>query len=171
MLSCVGKCLLGVTTLALLGFVYTYLYYRNGCTDIAIILVTVSILLVFLCLWFIKYIKENIQESDMVIASIEAGDRENIAFVLLYLMPVFTAEISSINLDAIIATAILLLIFFSAGYYYQFNPVLSLFRWHFYKISTPEGVTYLLITKKQLRRNNITLKVHRFAEYIVVDGE
>lgn len=171
MLNYIGKCLLGATTLAPLGFIYSYLFYRKGFLNESICILLISISLILLCLWFIKYIKDNIQQTAMRISTVEAGDRENIAFILLYAMPIFTGDVSTINIDAIVATVILLLVFFSGGYYYHFNPVLMFFKWHFYKISTPEGVSYLLITKRQIRNNNDRLMVHKFSEYIVIDGD
>ncbi|RWT04598.1 hypothetical protein [Aeromonas caviae] len=52
---------------------------------------------------------------------------------------------------------------------YHFNPLLGLMGWHFYKVSTPEGVTYVLVTKKELRRAQEGLTVVQLTEYIVLD--
>jgi hypothetical protein len=41
--------------------------------------------------------------------------------------------------------------------------------WHFYKVGTPEGVTYVLITRKQLRSATGTIEVGQLTEYIVID--
>jgi hypothetical protein len=42
-------------------------------------------------------------------------------------------------------------------------------RWHFYKVGTKEGISYVLITKKQLRNATATIEVGQLTEYIVID--
>ena len=42
-------------------------------------------------------------------------------------------------------------------------------KWHFYKVGTPKGVTYVLITKKELRHASQLLTVAQLTEYIVID--
>ena len=59
----------------------------------------------------------------------------------------------------------------STGYGYHFNPLLGLLGWHFYKVGTEEGVTYVLITKKELRSAKQCLTVGQLTEYIVIDIE
>ena len=57
----------------------------------------------------------------------------------------------------------------STGYSYHFNPLLGVMKWHFYKVGTPKGVTYVLITKKELRHASQLLTVAQLTEYIVID--
>ena len=103
--------------------------------------------------------------------TIEAADKENISFLLLYLLPLFTEEFSTLNWNVWIPVVLIFALVVATGYSYHFNPLLSLFRWHFYKAGTKEGVTYVLITKKQLRNATETIKVGQLTEYIVIDLE
>ena len=152
MLNWIGKLLLGLTTISPLGFVYAILFwYEEKNLQASILLFSISLFLVALCLKFIAYINKTVSVNEISITSVEASDRENISFILLYTMPIFTTSLDTLNFAAIISTLCLLVLFFSTGYYYQFNPILGLFGWHFYKVSTPEGVSYLLITKKYIR--------------------
>jgi hypothetical protein len=41
--------------------------------------------------------------------------------------------------------------------------------WHFYKVTTSDGVTYVLITRKQLRRAAELMQVGQLTEYILID--
>ncbi len=41
--------------------------------------------------------------------------------------------------------------------------------WHFYKAETEEGVTYVLITKRQLRKAKEAVEIGQLTEYIVLD--
>ena len=59
----------------------------------------------------------------------------------------------------------------ATGYNYHFNPLLGLLKWHFYKVQSNEGVTYVLITKKQLRTAANAVTVGQLTEYILIDLE
>ena len=48
-------------------------------------------------------------------------------------------------------------------------PLLGLMGWHFYKVGTKEGVTYVLITKRQLRSASEVISVGQLTEYIVIE--
>ena len=43
--------------------------------------------------------------------------------------------------------------------------------WHFYKVGTKEGVTYLLITKKLLCNNKEPIIIGTLTEYVLIDLE
>jgi hypothetical protein len=101
--------------------------------------------------------------------TVEAADRENIAFLLLYLLPLFTTDFATLNWDVWIPAVLIFGAVVATGYSYHFNPLLGLMGWHFYKVGTREGVTYVLITKKQLRDAPGALEVGQLTEYIVMD--
>lgn len=103
--------------------------------------------------------------------TVEAADRENIAFMLLYLSPLFTSQFGSINFNLVIPTIIIFGLMTATGYSYHFNPLLGLLGWHFYKVSSKEGVTYVLLTKKQLRKAGKVKRVGQLTEYILIDLE
>ena len=101
--------------------------------------------------------------------TVEAADRENTALLLLYLTPLLTGR--SANLDWIILTAVILLFLFvmATGHQYHFNPLLNVFGWHFYKVKSKEGVTYVLVTKKNLHTAMNTVDVGQVTEYLIID--
>ena len=55
------------------------------------------------------------------------------------------------------------------GYGYHFNPPLGLLRWHFYKVTSGKGVTYVLITRKTLTAASSKLRVGLLTEYVLLD--
>ena len=103
--------------------------------------------------------------------AVEAADRENIAFLLLYLLPLFTVEIATLNWQVWIPALLIFGTVVATGYTYHFNPLLGLLGWHFYKVNTKEGVTYVLITKKHLQTATEAVTVGQLTEYIVMDLE
>lgn len=90
-------------------------------------------------------------------------------FLLLYLLPLFTAQFATLNWQVWVPTIVIFAAVVATGHNYHFNPLLGLMGWHFYKVGTREGITYVLITKKQLRNTTGSIEVGQLTEYIVID--
>ena len=171
MLSRFAKLMLTGTSLAPIALVYAWVIYSDGQYKLALGLVAAAILLVFLMVALLWYCKRHLERSKFQVSSIEAADREYITFILLYLSPLFTAQFGDLNWHVLVPTLVIFVLVISTGYGYHFNPLLGLLGWHFYKVGTEEGVTYVLITKKELRSAKQCLTVGQLTEYIVIDIE
>ena len=169
MLNRLAKLLLTCTSLAPIALVYAWVLYTGGNIFGAAMLFIGAVVLVVLMLILLNYSKTHLERSSFKVTSIEAADREYITFILLYLSPLFTAEFGDLNLDILIPTLLIFLLVISTGYGYHFNPLLGLLGWHFYKVTTKEGVIYVLITKKELRTAKHCLTVGELTEYVVID--
>lgn len=169
MLNTLAKLMLTGTALAPVALVYAWVMYTDGYTVTALGLVIMAAVLIFLMMQLLKYCRKHLERSKFKVTSIEAADREYITFILLYLSPLFTAEFGDLNWNILIPTLIIFLLVIGTGYGYHFNPLLGLLGWHFYKVSTEEGVSYVLITKKELRSAKQCLTVGQLTEYIVID--
>ena len=119
----------------------------------------------------LRYAKMQLEKVKFSATTIEASDRENMAFLLLYLLPLFTAQFAELNWHVWVPAIIIFGAVVATGYSYHFNPLLGLMGWHFYKVGTKEGITYVLITKKQLRNASEEIEVGQLTEYIVIDLE
>lgn len=171
MLSRLAKLMLTGTSLAPIALVYAWVLYSSGQTKSALGLVGVAIALVGLMVALLRYCRTHLERSQFKATSIEAADREYITFILLYLSPLFTAQLGDLNWNILVPTMIVFVLVISTGYGYHFNPLLGLLGWHFYKVGTEEGVAYVLITKKELRTAKQCLTVGQLTEYIVIDLE
>ncbi|MGO4843118.1 hypothetical protein AB4144_63685, partial [Rhizobiaceae sp. 2RAB30] len=58
--------------------------------------------------------------------SIEAADRENMGFLILYLLPLFTAQFNALNWDVWLPATLIFAAVVATGYSYHFNPLLGL---------------------------------------------
>jgi hypothetical protein len=47
--------------------------------------------------------------------------------------------------------------------------LLSVLGWHFYKVTSDDGVTYVLVTRNQIRTASEPLQVGQLTEYILLD--
>lgn len=171
MLSRLAKLMLTSTSLAPIALVYAWVVYSDSKVELALYLIGIAIALVALMIALLAYCQKHLERSKFRVTSIEAADREYITFILLYLSPLFTAQLGDLNWNVLVPTMIVFVLVISTGYGYHFNPLLGLLGWHFYKVSTEEGVTYVLITKKELRSAKQCLTVGQLTEYIVIDIE
>jgi len=169
MLNWLAKLLLTSTSLAPILLVYSWVLYSENNFCGAIWLVICAVALVLLMLSLLSYSKKHLERSTFKVTSIEAADREYITFILLYLSPLFTAEFGDLNWNILVPTIIIFIVVISTGYGYHFNPLLGLLGWHFYKVTTEEGVTYVLITRKELRTAKKCLTIGELTEYIVIE--
>lgn len=113
--------------------------------------------------------RSSLAASEFRARTIEASDHENTAFLLLYVMPLFTSKFETLDWHFWIPTVLIFAIITATGYNYHFNPMLGLIGWHFYKVESNEGVFFILITKKHIRTASSTLSVGQLTEYILLD--
>jgi hypothetical protein len=155
MLSSLAKVLLTSTAITPVLFTYAYVAYRAGAYA--------------QCWLMLSYSQKNLECIDFTITKAEIADRENTGFLLLYLLPLFTSSFSSLNWSVWAPVTVVLAAAIGTGYSYHFNPLLGIMRWHFYKVETQEGISYVLITKKQLRSAMTVKGIGQLTEYIVLD--
>lgn len=169
MLNGFARLLLTSTALAPVGFIYAWVSLIAGNYATSTLFVAISAVLAILCLWLLRYAQKHLESIEFEPKTIEAADKENVGLLLLYLLPLFGSHIEAINWLVWTPAILIFALVVATGYGYHFNPLLGLMGWHFYKVGTEEGVTYIMITKKQLRAAKTKLVVGQLTEYIVLD--
>jgi len=169
MLNWLAKLLLTSTAIAPVLITYAWVAYQASEALQAAILLVACMTLIVICILVLRYARKHLERANFSATTVEAADRENMGFLLLYLLPLFTAQFDSLNWQVWVPAIAIFAAVVATGYSYHFNPLLGLMGWHFYKVGTEEGVTYVLITKKQLRRATGAIKVGQLTEYIVLD--
>lgn len=171
MLNALARLLLTSTALAPVGFTYAWVAWTQSMPKTAALIAGISAVLVLLCIVMLGLVKKSVPASDFQPASIEAADHENTAFLLLYVMPLFTSQFNTLDWKFWIPTVAIFAVITATGYSYHFNPLLGLMGWHFYKTQSPEGVTFVLITRKHIRSAATRIRVGQITEYILIDVE
>ena len=171
MLSTLARWLLTATSVAPVLLAFAILFGLEGNWATGIVFLVICLLLVMLCVVMIRKARSQLEDIDFQVSSIEAADRENVSFLVIYILPLFTANLSELNWSIWIPVIAIFGWITATGYSYHFNPLLNLLGWHFYRVHTSEGVTYVLLTKKELRTANTKLVVGQLTEYIVLDKE
>jgi len=168
-MSIIARLLLTSTAIVPVLLVFSIMGFWERKYLIALGLITVCVTMTLMCVGLIAYSKRNLERSEFRIISAEAADRENMAFVLLYFMPLFTSSLASLNWQLLISALVVMVALAATGYHYHFNPLLGLMGWHFYKVGTSEGITYVLLTKKQIRNVHGSFQTVQLTEYILMD--
>jgi len=98
-----------------------------------------------------------------------AGGPGEHRFSLLYLSPLFVDQLSDLNLNVLVPALGVYALLLASSYSYHFNPMLSLAGWHFYKVGSKEGVSYVLLTRKKIRNVDRIKKVGQLTGYMLLD--
>lgn len=173
MLSGLARLALTATAIAPVGVTYAAVAALNDKYGISLLLLFGSAVLVHLCVWVLNATKGKKAPASEVypITSVEPADRENTAIILLYLMPLFTADFNDLNWMVWIPTLMIFAVIAFTSHSYFFNPLLGLYGWHFYKVGTPENVTRVLISKRTIRKGNCKIVGIDLGDYVILDTE
>lgn len=169
MLNRFAKLLLTATAIAPVLITYAWIAFRSGNNTAGVALLLTCAVLIAICWGLLAFCKKHLERIAFSVTSVEAADRENMGFLLLYLLPLFTSSFGDLNWELWVPAILIFAVVVATGYNYHFNPLLGLLGWHFYKVGTKEGVTYVLITKRQIRSATETALVGQLTEYIVMD--
>lgn len=171
MFSWFARLVLVATALAPVCLVYAWVLYAEGYTGYSVAAVLFATALVISAWLLLSAASRNLERTKFKPVSVEAADRESMGFMLLYLSPLFTAQFGALNLNILVPTILVFGLMTITGYNYHFNPLLGLFGWHFYKVTSEGGITYVLVTRKQLRKSGEVSQVGQLTEYILIDLE
>lgn len=169
MLNTLAKWLLTSTAIAPVALTYAWVAYQAGSTQLALILGALCFALLMVCLGLLGYSRKTLERVSFTAKSVEAADSENVAFLLLYLLPLFTGKINELTWQIWVPMIAIFAVITATSYSYHFNPLLGMLDWHFYKVESADGITYVLITKKQLRKAAEQIQVGQLTEYILID--
>jgi hypothetical protein len=123
--------------------------------------------LVYICYGILKYASKELEILNFEITSVKTADIELVGYVIAYLLPFVTPAELNYSVLAFILFLLLLIIWGTNSYH--FNPLLSLIGFNFYEVTTKGAITFLLITKKDIRTTKDIHKVVQITNYIVLD--
>ncbi|MDO5163087.1 hypothetical protein PSM73_13975 [Legionella pneumophila] len=140
------------------------MHYSSG-----IIYLISAISLMFMCWGLITIFQKKLEKIPVKILSAKTVDNEIVGFVLLYLFPLVNQPITNVNVSVLIFVSILFFIVIYVSNLYHFNPLLSFVGFHFYEVCIEGGITYDLITKKNITScKNITRAV-QLTDYMIME--
>lgn len=173
MLSSLARLALTATAIAPVGFTYAFVAAFNEAWSAMLWLLIGSVVLVAVCLWVLRATRSNRAPGAErhKITTVEPADRENMAIMLLYLLPLFTADFGKLNWIMWVPTIAIFAFIAVTSHSYFFNPLLGAFGWHFYRVGTPQSVTHILITKRTIRQGNQEISGIELGDYVILETE
>ena len=117
-------------------------------------LVLVAVVLVVICWALLRYQARNGQKETISIREFERKDQEMLVFLFIYLLPFLRSVDPVFSPQWLTGGYILIVIILAIADTgaFHFNPVMRLLRFRFYSVRTQDGLSSLLISRKELRR-------------------
>lgn len=114
----------------------------------------VAVLLVVICWGLLKYAAGHAQKKKLAIEQFEDNNKEVLAFLLAYLLPLVSVKdtVAEIHWLTAVYVLVIILIVFAHARAFHFNPVMGLLGYHFYGLKASNGASLLLISRKELTR-------------------
>lgn len=131
----------------------------------------ISIILTIFCFLILKLAKIKLESIPVKITSISTSDKETIGFILVYLLPLINQTPVQVNKYLLMFVLIIFFISLYTTNSYHFNPVLGIFGYHFYEVVIDGGITFVLITKKNLMNTKKINYVVQISEYMILEAE
>ena len=169
MLSILARLFLTGTAVAPVLSVYAVMAFFEGEIYSAITISVVVVLSFFACIGMLHYVKKKLEKLSFSTKTVESADKDSIGIMLLYVLPLLNLSFSELSWQTLIPAIVIFLALVVTGSSYHFNPLLNIMCWRFYKVSTEEGVTYILITKREFHSAPKTITVVQLTRYTVID--
>src|SRR5688572_7332005 len=148
MLSTIAKVSLVSTAFAPVLLTLSYRYWKSRNWELFASAILAAVLLCALCGLLLYAAKTRLQITGIKVKSVKTADTEIVGFVIAYLLPLVNMDGQGVDIDVLVFVLVILLIVVSATHTYHVNPLLALFRYHFYEITDDGDVTHVLITKR-----------------------
>lgn len=169
MFSSFTKLLLVLTALSPIALVYGWVTISEGFYWASLFLLSTCAVLTISTLVVLRYSYKHLERFDFKFTAVEPVDQENVTFLLFYLSPLFVDKLGSLNFNVLVPALAVYAMLTATSYSYHFNPLLALMGWHFFKVTTPEGVTYILLTTKKIKNVDSISEVGQLTDYMLID--
>ena len=131
------------------------------------LVVTFALLLIFYLIIYLS--KKKLQGLPIEIEEIKTADNESIAFILVYLLPLATGVTDSFKAPILMFVGVLFFFIVMTSNSYHFNPLINFIGYHFYEVKVKGGITYVLLSRKDITTSRTIKSVHRITEYMILE--
>lgn len=122
-----------------------------------------------LCLIIVKMAENRMEKISFEITSIKTADGEVIGFLVAYLLPLVNLGEVRINMPVMIFVMLIFIVVIWSTNSYHINPLLAIAGYHFYEVTNTQNITFLLVTRKDLRNTRSVKKVVQLTDYMIMD--
>lgn len=170
MLSRLVRILLALTAIAPLSISIAFLFARAHHYEWAAIAVACCITLGWLARWIIGHASKTLEMLPVVILKAKSADKEVIGFFVTYALPLVLRGQSAPDFAAwLFAGAMLLFVLWGTDTL-QVNPVLGVMGFHFYDVETQGGISYLMVTRREISNVLSITQVVQLSAYGILEA-
>jgi hypothetical protein len=170
-LNKLGKLCFSLTALAPCAFAYAVNRLSHSDYSNAALWVTIGLLMCFVCWGILRSARRMLEAKPLNTKKVKLADKEILAFLLAYLIPLASTATVSFSGDLLTAVFVYLVIGLCVYHSnaFTFNPLLAIFGYHFYEVENEDSMTYLLLTKKPVHACEGSYTVVSLGEYLYLD--
>ncbi len=171
MLCVASKFLLAATSIAPILLTLWFLDFSkhwNPHEGLHYIAIAASLSLV--CFFIITLAKTQLEKFPVTIASVRTADKEIVGFIVVYLLPLINNTAVDINPAVLLFVCVLFFAIVLTSHSYHFNPLLGIMGYHFYEVDTVGGISYVLVTRKNIRKCKDISTVVQLSEYMILEA-
>ena len=129
----------------------------------------VTLGLVLLCWLIIEASKRQLQVISFSATSVRPADAEVVGFVVAYLLPLVSTSTGAFDYTVLAFVGVLLALVVWSVNAFTFNPLLTLLGYHFYEVASDNGVSFVLVTRRNIRRATDLKSVVQLTNYLLLD--
>lgn len=132
-------------------------------------LIFIFLILVVIC-WFILHLATNkLTRNSIEVKSIKSSDLNMNVLIFSYFLP--CVEIYKKDVVYLIAwfLALCVIVFINKGTYF-YNPLIKLFNYSYYEITTKKEVNYLMISKQKLKNTNEIKAYSQLTDFVLLNS-
>lgn len=128
-----------------------------------------TIILVALFMLIVRLAKSQLEVLKISIEEIKTADNETVSFIIVYLLPLANGVDENFNIPILIFVAIFFFFIVMSTNSYHFNPLINLVGYHFYEAKVKGGITYILLSRKNVSTSKSIKEVYHLTEYMILE--
>jgi hypothetical protein len=132
-------------------------------------LVVIFVLLIILCRYILHLANAKLTRSVIEVKSIRNTDLNMNSIIFSYFLPFVELYKKDIISIVFWVFFLLFMIFVNNGTHFS-NPLMKLFGFKYFEISTNNGVTYTIISKRRLINKNDIETYSQLTDYVIFDS-
>lgn len=167
------KLIYNLSAVSPLCFFFAFLWYIQKRTPIIpMICICFGFLLILCFVCSFSYSQKHVAPIIVRVTDISPNDGLIVAYIISYIFPFASMIIKDFDMVICVIVAAILVIIIPFVNSAMPNPLLVLLGYHFYQISTENGVSgYLFISKRKLRKAKDIKTVKRIFDFLLIDSE
>jgi threonine/homoserine/homoserine lactone efflux protein len=171
MLSKFAKLSLVATSLAPIFLTLWFVdFSRRWAWSDGLIYLASALVLTLICGILLSLSKSRLEKLPVEITSVRTAEKEMVGFVLVYLLPLINESSLKINPKVLVFVVGLFFVVILTSYSYHFNPLVGFLGYHFYEATVSREVSYVLISRKNIRHCKNIKKVVHISEYMIMEA-